>query len=295
MELRHLRYFVAVAEAANFTRAAVQLGIGQPPLSQQIKSLELEIGVSLFRRTSRGVVLTEAGEAFRIEAVRVLDDAERATAAARRAGRGQTGQLRLGFTGSAAYSPVVSEQIRRFRDRYGSVELTLQEANTSTLLHALERDQLDAAFIRPGPGVLEGMQLLRLPDEPMMVVVPASHALAKRRRVPVAALAEEPFVLFPRSVGLTLYDEVMRVCREAGFEPVLGQPAPQIASIINLVAAGLGVSIVPAAISQVRLVGVRYLGILGSAPKARLAIATRDDSTSITVSNFLRLVAQSPA
>ncbi|MGI4856696.1 MAG: LysR family transcriptional regulator [Janthinobacterium lividum] len=290
MELRHLRYFLAVAQEASFTRAASRLGLGQPPLSQQIKQLEQELGVRLFRRTSHGVVLSDAGRAFEPEAQRVLDDTQRAMRAAQRAGRGETGILRVGFTGSAAFNAVVPDSIRRFRTAYPKVELTLEEATTAHLLQSLQESRLDAAFIRPGASLTAELDLHPLPDEAMKIVVPSDHPLACRARAALAELTNEPFVLFPREIGLSIRETVLEACVAAGFTPRLGQEAPQISSVINLVAAALGVSIVPAAIAKVRVDGVRYLDIIGDAPRARLAVATRSGGAEATVVNFLRLL-----
>lgn len=289
IELRHLRYFLAVAQERNVTRAAARLGISQPPLSQQIKELEREVGAPLFHRTPQGVVLTEAGRVFQEEARSLVDGAERARAAALRAARGETGQLRVGFTGSAAFNPVVATMIRNYRRAWPRVRLTLEEANTTRLVEGLNQRALDAAFIRPGPSALQGCHLRRFDDEAMTVVLPASHRLARRGRLPLAALADEPFVLFPRAVGLSLYDAVLTACREAGFEPQLSQEAPQISSVVNLVAAELGVSVVPASIAQVAVRGVRYVDIDGAGPVARLALATRQDDDRAVVRNFIAL------
>lgn len=290
MELRHLRYFLAVSEENNVTRAASKLGIGQPPLSQQIKQLEQEMGVDLFRRTAHGVVLTAAGEAFRVEALRVVEHARTAVRAAQRAARGDTGHLRLGFTGSAAFNPLVPKLISTFREHYVSVELTLEEANTTQLLEGLEHGRLDAAFIRPLDTLTDTLRVKLVADEPMKVVVPSRHRLAHARRVTIKDLANEPFVIVPRAAGSTLFDEVDQACRRAGFEPIVGQLAPQMSSMVNLVAAELGIAIVPAAITQVKVHGVRYLDIAGDAPRARLALATRVDQTSVVVENLLRLL-----
>ncbi|MCY0389450.1 LysR family transcriptional regulator [Robbsia sp. Bb-Pol-6] len=290
MELRHLRYFLAVAQEASFTRAAARLGLGQPPLSQQIKQLEQELGVRLFRRTSHGVVLSDAGRAFEPEAQRVLDDTQRAMRAAQRAGRGETGILRVGFTGSAAFNAVVPDSIRRFRTAFPKVELTLEEATTSHLLQSLQENRLDAAFIRPGAALTAGLDLHRFPDEAMKIVVASDHPLAGRTGAALVELTHEPFVLFPREIGLSIRETVLEACIAAGFTPRLGQEAPQISSVINLVAAALGVSIVPAAIAKVQVDGVRYLDIIGDAPRARLAVATRVGGAEATVANFLHLL-----
>jgi DNA-binding transcriptional LysR family regulator len=291
MELRHIRYFLAVAEERNFTRAAARVGIGQPPLSQQIRDLEREVGTPLFRRIPSGAELTEAGRAFLEEALTILRHAEEAKTAARRAARGETGTLRVGFTGSAAFNRIVPSAIRAFRRAYPGVALVLEEANTLRLLERLEGGELDAVFIRPGRTDPEGVRLSRLGEEPMLIVMPSNHLLASRRRLPLSALSGESFVLFPRAVGLSLYDEVISACQRAGFEPVLGQEAPQISSVVNLVAAELGVSVVPASISQLKVAGVEYLEIEGDAPLARLALASRRDERSIVVKNFTALVA----
>lgn len=289
MELRHIRYFQAVAQERNFTRAAAVLGIGQPPLSQQIKDLERELGATLFRRTPRGVELTEAGEAFLTEVRFVLDGAARAKTAAQRAARGETGQLRVGFTSSAAFNHVVPRMIRNFRRAYPQVHLTLEEANTRGLLEGLEARSLDACFIRPGLETPPRVSLLRFADEAMKIVLPSSHRLAGVRRLPLEALAGEPFVTFPHVAGQSLYDEIFNACRKAGFEPEASQEAPQISSVVNLVAAELGVSIVPAAIAQVAIEGVCYVDILGPAPRARLALATREEEKAAVVRNFVAL------
>ncbi|NHH80362.1 LysR family transcriptional regulator [Burkholderia gladioli] len=290
MELRHLRYFLAIAEESNVTRAAERLGIGQPPLSQQIRNLERELGVELFRRTAHGVVLTSAGQAFRVEAARVLDDAARARRAAQQAGNGETGILRLGFTASAVFNPVVPALIQRFKAAYPGVDVSLDEANTPELVRRLADERLDAVFVRPGPTSFEGLALRPFPDEPMKLVVPASHRFAQRRRVALAELADEAFVLVPGPAGATLYAEILDACRRAGFLPRLAQEAPQISSVINLVAAGLGLSIVPAAFEQVRVQGVRYLDIDGVPAVARLALATREREREQVVSNLVALL-----
>ncbi|MET0288852.1 MAG: LysR family transcriptional regulator [Pseudoxanthomonas sp.] len=294
MELRHLRYFLAVAEEGNFTRAAVRVGIGQPPLSQQIQALEKELGTALFIRTPQGARLTDAGEAFLVEVRRVLVDVDRAADTARRAARGESGRLRLGFTASAAFNPVVPALIRDYRRAWPAVELALEETNTAGLLSALLEGRLDAAFIRYSASTPAELQLLKFPDEPMKIAVPAAHPLAARDRAPLSALAGEPFILFPRSFGNSLYDEILHVCRQAGFSLAITQEAPQMSSIVNLVAAELGVSVVPASTVQVQLPGVRYLDIEGLVPVARLALAALPErvETAPVLQHLLSLVRQ---
>ncbi|MDR5783866.1 LysR family transcriptional regulator [Caballeronia sp. LZ065] len=289
MELRHLRYFLAVAEASNFTKAAEQLGIGQPPLSQQIKALEQELNVELFKRSARGAELTQAGRVFADEARRVLDDAQRAARAAQRAARGETGHLRVGFTGTAAFNEHVSGLIRRFRERYPEAELALHEAASGVLLDLLEAGQLDVGIIRPVRRVADSLLQSDWREEPMLVALPVAHRLASKTRIALADLADEPFVQVPRVAGGTLFDDIVTACAAAGFQPQLAQPAPQMASAVTLVAAGLGISIVPKSITQVRVRGVVYRPLLARGLRARLAIASRRDDPSSVVRNFLEL------
>jgi DNA-binding transcriptional LysR family regulator len=285
MELRHIRYFLAVAEEGNFTRAAARIGIGQPPLSQQIRDLEAEVGAALFHRVPHGAELTAAGEAFLGEAKASLASAEKAKLAAQRANRGETGKLALGFTASSAFNPVVSATIRRFRAQWREVRLSLTEMNTLALMERLNRGELDATFMRPSLDDPPGVRLKRLDDEPMVVALPANHPLAKYERLPLALLSKEPFILFPRLVGLSLLDDVVLACRKAGFELTVAQEAPQISSVVNLVAAELGVSIVPASIAQIRLDGVAYRPIDGPPAVARLALAVLKTQRSPVTEN----------
>jgi DNA-binding transcriptional LysR family regulator len=295
MELRHIRYFLAVAEQGNFTRAAAKLGIGQPPLSQQIRDLETEIGTALFHRVPHGAELTAAGEAFLPQARASLAAADTAKLSAQRAARGETGRLALGFTASAAFNPAVTGAIRRFRSAWPEVQLSLTEMNSDGLMVKLMRGEIDAAFIRPGLEDPHAVRLTRLADEPMMLALPANHPLAARKRLPLSAIAGEPFVLFPRTVGLSLYDDIVRGCRDAGFELVVTQEAPQIPSVINLVAAGLGVSIVPASIAKIAIEGVVYREIEhapidGPPLTARLGLALLKGQRSPIALNLMNLV-----
>jgi len=290
MELRHIRYFLAVAEEMNFTRAAKKVGIGQPPLSQQIRSLEEELGAPLFRRVPRGVQLTESGKVFLPEAQAILAQAERAKKIAQRGARGELGSLRLGFTSSAAFTRIVQDSIRVFRENYPNVKLTLEEEDTTTLLDRLSEHTLDAAFIRPGRNDPDGVQVRRLLEEAMMIALPSDHPIVKASASPLSALAKDRFLLFPRRAGPGFFDEIISACRRAGFEPRMGYEAPQITSVGNMIAAGLGVSIVPISIAnQVCVAGVKYLKIVGDAPIASIALAIRPDEQSVTVKNFVAL------
>jgi DNA-binding transcriptional LysR family regulator len=287
MELRHIRYFLAVAEERHFTRAAAKVGIGQPPLSQQIKDLEAEVGAALFHRLAHGAELTEAGRAFLACVKEMPSIAGRATMAARRASRGELGSLRVGFTSTATFNVVVPSAIRTFRRAYPEIHLTLEEANTTLLITGLREGTLDAVFLRPGMPDTAELQLRVVSEEPMVVALPKRHPAAARKEIDLATLKDDPFLLFPREIAPTIYDAVVDACRKAGFEPIIGQAAPHFISIVNLVAAELGVSIIPESMTQVRVTGIVYRQISGRVPTARLALAYRRGETSPVVRNFI--------
>jgi DNA-binding transcriptional LysR family regulator len=287
MELRHIRYFLAVAEERHFTRAAAKVGIGQPPLSQQIKDLEGEVGAALFHRLAHGAELTEAGRAFLAGVKEMPTTAARATMAARRAARGEMGSLRVGLTASATFNVAVPSAIRAFRRAYPDIDLTLEEANTAPLITRLREGTLDAAFLRPGAAGTGELQLRGLSEEPMVVALPERHHAAASEQIDLARLKDDPFLLFPRDIAPTLYDTIVDACRKAGFEPIIGQLVPHMASIVTLVAAELGVSIVPASMMQVRVTGIAYRQIAGRPPTTRLALAYRRGETSPVVRNFI--------
>jgi len=287
MELRHIRYFLALADEQNFTRAAARVGIAQSPFSAQIKDLEREVDAQLFHRVPHGAELTAAGQAF-LEVVRVMPNlAAKGTHAARRASRGEVGSLNVGFTASSAFNAVVSNALRSFRRAYPDVYVTLEEANTTRLLRGLEEGTLDAVFLRPNATGIENYQMRHLSDEPLIIALPAAHPLAGQSEIALGDLRSDPLLLFPRPVGPTLYDTVIKAFRDAGVEPILGQTAPQIASLINLVAAAFGVTLVPACMAQVAVAGVAYRAIAGDAPVAQIALATRRGETNAIVRNFV--------
>ncbi|OWK33582.1 LysR family transcriptional regulator [Sphingomonas dokdonensis] len=291
MELRHLRYALAIAEERHFTRAAARLGIGQPPLSQQIKQLEQELGVQLFHRLTRGVELTDAGKAFMPLAQAAVTAAEQAAQAAKRAARGEIGALTIGFTSSASFNPLVPRIIGRFRERHPDLTIRLVEQTTVRLLEAMADGGLDVAFLRPALGETDGLVTRRLPDEDLWVALPARHRLAGRTSVALVDLAGDPFILYPRANGRLLYDSIIAACRNAGFSPRIAQEAPQMASTVNLVAAGVGVALVPESMRQLHAQGVTYARISGDGPKAQLVVAhRRDGPLPPAVRNFMSCV-----
>jgi DNA-binding transcriptional LysR family regulator len=297
MELRHLRYFIAVAEEGHITRAAERLGIQQPPLSQQIRALERELDVQLFRRLPRGVELTDAGRAFLDEARTVLTQVDHALATTRRTARGEQGRVAVGFTSSASFHPFVPRVIRSFREAHQLVSLALEESGTAELVAALKEGDIDAAFIRSAVGDPTGVEITPLLDEEMLAALPTGHALApppgKDTPLPLASLAGENFILYRRPVGPGLHDTIIAACHRAGFSPHVSQEAPRMLSTLSLVAAGLGVTIVPASMQRLHLDGVVYRRLKDSQLSAPLVLAFRHGESSAAVRRFIALVQRS--
>jgi DNA-binding transcriptional LysR family regulator len=302
MELRHLRYFVAVAEEKHMTRAAERLGIQQPPLSMQIRALEQELDVQLFRRQPRGMELTDAGVAFLERARVILDEVERAIATTRRTARGEEGRVVVGFTSSAPFHPFVPRVLRAFRDAAPLVSLVLEESGSSELVQGLHNEDIDAAFIRSPVADVVGLTVRTILEEKMLVALPTGHMFARRSSfsramlLPLQELAKETFVLYKRPGGPGLYDTIIAACKSAGFSPRVGQEAPRIISTLNLVAAGIGVSIVPASLQRLQMDGIVYRK-LEDAPQltAPLILASRNGENAAAVQRFLDLVHTSAA
>lgn len=256
VELRHLRYFLAVAEELHFGRAAERLGIAQPPLSQQIKSMEELVGHALFERKPR-VRLTPAGEALLDVARRTLAQVEEGLDLARRAGRGEEGKVTVGFAASIL-TTTLPEILRTYRERYPGVELRLLELSSAAQAAALADGSIDVGFVREAVGQGGGLLCEPVFREEFVAVLPPSHALAKRRQLPLGDLAEEPFVHFPRAVAPALFDQIAEACRRAGFRPRVVQEAREWLTILGLVEAGLGVSLVPSSFCMLQWGGVQY-------------------------------------
>ncbi|CAG9295209.1 LysR family transcriptional regulator [Celerinatantimonas diazotrophica] len=260
MELRQLRYFLAVAECAHFTRAAEQLGMAQPPLSRQIQSLEREIGTALFIRASRGVRLTAAGELFKVRALQILADSAQAMSEVQSLARGVSGHLSIGFAGSIAFHPKVPRAIRSFRAAYPDVHLSSHENDSIQLVESVLSSRLDCAFVRE-PLDCGDLQRLALVSEELVLVVPTLHRLSREPIVDVAMLADEPFIMFPRAIGTHLYDYIIHSCQQAGFIPTIQMESPQVSSIVNMVAAGFGISLIPASMKFIQLPGVCFVPV----------------------------------
>ncbi len=285
MELRQLRYFIAVAEELHFRRAAERLHMSQPPLSQQIRALEDELGFTLLTRTRRRVELTPAGEAFLRDARALLSELDGAVATARRIDAGQTGRLRVGFVGSALLS-IVPGTVERFRASRPGVAIELRERSTVDQLRAVAAGVVDVGLVRPpieDDGPLRAQTVLR---ERTVAALPAAHPLASLSRVPLRRLAAEPQVMFPRDQAPGFHDLLIAALAGTGAGPRVIQYAPEMLTIIGLVAAGTGVSLVPASVSRLALDGVTYRPVTG-APHSELVAITRAGDDSALVRAFV--------
>jgi len=288
MELRHLRYFAAVAEELHFTRAAKKLHMEQPPLSQQIQALEAELGVALFRRSKRHVALTEAGRRFLVSAKRILADAELATDEVRRVSRGELGELRIGFSSSLPLTSLLPRVLRDYRATYPHVTLTLREMFTIDQIDALQQGHLDIGLIRfRGTEPSSDLLLHEISQDPLRLVVHASDPLAQRKDVAMAELKQRGFIVYPRGTGTSLTLLVRQLCLAAGFEPIVAQETREVMAQIGFVAAGLGIAILPAPFECVRLEGVRYVPVRDAGAHLSLGAAVRRDHASALISGFL--------
>ena len=289
MDLRHLRYFVAVAEERHFGRAAKRVRIAQPPLSRQIKRLETELGFTLFDRSRRRVELTSAGATLLTHARRVFDAVDLATREAKRASLGETGRIVVGYLSSLAYSGL-TELLRAFRTRYPSVEVALRELPPAEQIDALKDGRIDVGFVR-GPVDDAALTTECVRKEPLVVALPADHPLATRGRIALEVLTNEPFVIFPRNRGPAFFDHLMSLCRKAGFTPRIVQEAPQL-DLLSLVAAGFGVAILPSSIRELRRDGLAFREIAGS-PSTEVLVAWRTGGMTPVLQGFLELVKRS--
>lgn len=261
IELRHLRYFIAVAEELHFGHAAARLNISQPPLSQQIQLLEQQVGARLLARTNRSVALTPAGKQFLADSRQILSLVDEAAARAARLHQGETGELRIGFTSSAPFIKAVSDTLSSFRQRYPDVHIQTREINTREQIAPLNEGSLDLGLMRntPLPETLAWEVILR---EPLLAMIHRDHPLAARKAVSLEELAQEPFVFFDPHVGTGLYDEILGLMRRYQLAPTITQEVGEAMTIIGLVAAGLGVSILPASFHRVQLNEMRWVPII---------------------------------
>ena len=291
MDLRHLRYFVTVAEELHFGRAAKRLHMSQPPLSMQIRALEIELGVTLLNRTQRHVALTQAGAALLGEARHILARVEQAVLTTKRAGRGEIGELAIGFISVADYN-VLPLVLREFRRRFPLVQLRLRESTTDAQIRDLMAGRIDVGFVLPpiGEPALESVPILR---EPLIAALPEKHPLARKAgKLALEKLKDAPFILFPRANAPGLYDDVVSCCKAAGFSPRVTQEAIQMQTIISLVSAELGVALIPASLTNLQRTGVTYKQLQTDSPLTEIHLAWRlgDDLPALRV--FIEVATQ---
>lgn len=287
MELRRLRYFLAVAEELHFTRAAERLGIRQPPLSAQIRELENEMGTLLFQRGTRGVKLTGAGRVLLKEARDIVERVDRTTLLVQRRGRGETGELVVGFAGATYLVPLIPTIIRSFREHYPEVILHGRQSNTAALVVELREGRIDAAFIRPPVTNAEEFRFEPIIDEEIVAVLPHRHRLEKAETVTLSSLARDTFTLPPRALGPGFYDRVIAAFHKAGFSPQIGQEASTLVALPSMVAAGFGVSVVPRSMTQVCVDHVAYRTISGTRLHAPISLACRRANCPATARNLV--------
>jgi len=288
IELRHLWYFVAVAEELGFSRAAARIGIAQPPLSQQIQQLERLLGCTLFDRSLRRVRLTEAGAMLLPEARRILADVAQTTSLLHRAGRGELGILTIGFAPSTLFSPLPAA-VRHFRERFPGVQVRLREIVPPQHAEALRSGSIDIAIERE-PAPEEGVDTMPVLVESFVAALPRNHPLAGRRAIRVSALRDEPFVLFPRDVATGLYQKLFVIFRHAGFEPRVIQEADAWHTILSLVEAGIGVTIIPASLRGLRADALGFPALTGQKVRTTTTACSRAHEPSPIVNAFLGLL-----
>jgi len=288
MELRHLRYFVAVAEELNFTRAAKRLHMAQPPLSTQIRALEHELRAQLFVRDPKRVYLTQAGQELLERARIILTQAENAKEATRGAAAGITGRLALGFTASAMFTERLPAVVRRFRRTHPLVELSLRQMPSLDQLSALYERTLDVGILRkPDVPPPEGVAVEVWHRAPLVAAIPKGNPLARRPGIRIADLREQPLITYPRDAGIGLYWPVLELCAKAGFRPHIVQEAREPSVMMGLVSAGVGIAIVPAVTQCIRLEGVIYQRLSGRDASSTLYLAYRPKQPDEHVTHLL--------
>ncbi len=293
IELRQLRYFIAVAEEMHFGRAARRLHMTQPPLSQSIQALEARLGAELFHRTRRSVTLSAAGRALLPEARRLLQQADALPSLAQRAAAGESGSLSIAFVSMADYS-VMPQALREFRAAYPSVQIQLHEATTDLQLDMLSAGEIDLGLlVLPLPEQLktefDGMPVL---SEPLMLAMPEG-LVRKRGPVSLTQLADQPLIVFPRRLAPAFHDKILARFHDVGLSPRIGQEAIQMQTIIALVSAGMGIALVPQSVSNLQRPGVEYRTLKEAGAPIDMGLAWRRDNDSPVLAAFVELMRKS--
>lgn len=292
MELRHLRAFVQLADDLHFARAARNLGISQPPLSQQIKLLEEELGLRLFDRTSRRVSLTPAGRIFLAAAQQTLDEAARAVALARRAARGEIGSLRIGFSASAPFVPGVGRALRAFRDAFPEVDLAMSEMAPPEQIKAIEAGALDIGFLRSSarPAAPATLRASLLQRERLVAAMAADHPLASREAVRLADLGGQAMLVYASDRGGGFTDELFGMMRAAGAEPAVRQVVREVSTMLGLTAAGLGITVLVESLCALSIADLVYRPLADTRATASMWLVEPARTASLPAANFLALL-----
>lgn len=286
MDIRKMRYFITVAEELNFSRAAERLRMAQPPLSQEIRKLEDELGVQLFRRTKRMVELTSAGKIFLEGARQTLLQVDRTIKETQLADEGKIGHLIIGFVDS---TETVIDILKTFRERFPKIQLILREMTTDQQIKALYEKQIHIGFIRSNQNN-EILVSEVCSEEYLILVLHEDHPLVSLPNISIKSLIDEPFILFPRHFGTNFYDLIISYFWEHGVSLNIVQEAIQMQTIVNLVAAGMGISVVPSSVESYKKSGVIYKEIQENTPKINLYAGWRLDEKSVLLENFLTVV-----
>lgn len=293
MEFRHLRYFLVLAEELHFSRAAQRLAMSQPPLSLNIQQLEASVGARLFERNSKGVRLTPAGEALVPRARALLEQAREAARHARDVERGLEGRLQLGFVGAMLYRGL-PQLLQRFQASHPRLRVVLRELNSQDQLIELAHGQLDVGFVHNTrlPGDFSQLLFAR---EPFVCCLPSGHALARKRRIDLATLQDEPFVLFARSVSPDYHERVLSVCAAAGFYPEVRHEVRHWLSVVSLVSQGLGVALVPASLKRAQLDGAVCVPLMDASAESHAYCIWRETQANAARSAFVAAVREAAA
>jgi DNA-binding transcriptional LysR family regulator len=286
MELRHLRYFIAVAEELHFARAAERLNITPPSLTQQIRSLETEIGIRLLNRTKRSVELTDAGRRFLEEARKTVRQAEHTELVGRQAARGDLGRIEIGYMTSSACSGIVSQGLAEYHSQHPLVDLRLHKLDTPQQLAALAERRIDVGFLRPPDRYPLGLTGIPVFRQPVVVALPDKHPLARVKKLECADLANEAFIAPSVEAELAFVGYVTAIAEQGGFAPRIASRASDYLTIVTMVSAGIGLAAVPASFSRIQMPGVRYRDI-NLQREARIALSYRRDERAPAVKNFI--------
>lgn len=290
MELRYLRYFVAVAEELSFTKAAARLNMAQPPLSQQIRKLEVHLGVTLLRRSKRRVELTEAGRVFLRQGYQAIQAIEQGVLLAKRADRGEIGRLAIGILVYISYT-LIPPILREFRSKYPGVHVELRFLTNALQIAALQSGQVDVCFVRPpidNPDIASKL----ISRERFVLAMPATHPLAVKNAVSIKQLKNDPFIMYVRDLGPTFYSSLYQFCATAGFSPNVALEVSQINAALGLVGSGIGVALVPESMNQLRFDNVVYRPLVERAPNVDVLLAWQAGHPSELLQSFIQISTQ---